>query len=78
MERRALLAAVLCLVVLVAYQEALRYFYPMPAEEAGPAQTAVPLEQPSPAPAADLTTPPDVGAAPAVAAEPVVVETDVF
>ena len=32
MERSALLAAVLCLVVLLAYQEALKYFYPLPPE----------------------------------------------
>jgi YidC/Oxa1 family membrane protein insertase len=32
MERRALLAAVLCLIVLVGYQEALQYFYPPPPE----------------------------------------------
>ena len=32
MERQALLAAVLCLVVLLGYQEALKYFYPPPPE----------------------------------------------
>jgi YidC/Oxa1 family membrane protein insertase len=79
MERRALLAAVLCLVVLVAYQEALRYFYPAPPEQAVAPQITAPGEVPSPGPPseslarADEASPPPIGTA-----EPVVVETDLF
>jgi YidC/Oxa1 family membrane protein insertase len=58
MERRALLAAVLCLLVLVAYQEAVRYFYPpapaAPEEETGTEQSPGPVSSPQAAAAADL------------------------
>jgi len=47
MERRALLAAVLCLVVLVAYQEALQYLYPPP-PEGSIAPTSVPSPEAAP------------------------------
>ncbi len=81
MERRALLAAVLCLVVLVAYQEVLRIFYPMPVDQVGQpgsAPATVPLEEPSPAGIA--ASAPAAEAAPAAipAAEPVLIETDLF
>lgn len=75
MERRALLAAVLCLIILIGYQEALRYFYP-PVPEGSASFPAVP--------APDLTAPPIAAAAPELAAEqapanradPIVVDTD--
>jgi YidC/Oxa1 family membrane protein insertase len=80
MERRALLAAVLCLVVLVAYQEALRIFYPMPPEQVGQVASTMataPVEQPSPAALADSAPAADA-IVPAAPAEPLVVETDLF
>lgn len=79
MERRALLAAVLCLVVLVAYQEALRYFYPAPAEETAAGQLSAPAEVPSPLPpSAEVIESPERDSPPAAVAEPAVVETDLF
>lgn len=42
MERRALVAAVLCMVVLLAYQEGVRHFYPQPPEGDVPAATVTP------------------------------------
>lgn len=79
MERRALLAAVLCLVVLVVYQEALRYFYPLPPDSTVPAQGTAPGELPSPIPPpANLAQVEEVSPPPVATAEPVVVETDLF
>jgi YidC/Oxa1 family membrane protein insertase len=79
MERRALLAAVLCLVVLVAYQEALRYFYPLPPEQPGSAQVTAPVDEPSPLPpAANLAQAEEAIPPAVVTVEPVVVETDLF
>ena len=57
MERQALLAAVLCLLVLVVYQEAVRYFYPAPPpapreeEDVGAERSPRPLSSPQAAPA---------------------------
>ncbi len=79
MERRALLAAVLCLVVLVAYQEALRYLYPLPPEQAAPPQITAPGAMQSPVTrAADLAQPEAASPPPTVTADPVIVETDLF
>ena len=79
MERRALLAAVLCLVVLVAYQEALQYFYPVPSTDAArpgtevapaPAPERASVEPSQPVPAQEVAT--------AAPSEPILVETDLF
>lgn len=79
MERRALLAAVLCLVVLAAYQEALRYFYPVPPEEAPSAKASAPAEASSPVPPSkEVVDGEETEALPTEVAEPVVVETDLF
>ena len=79
MERRALLAAVLCLIVLVVYQEALRYLYPLPPEPVGSAQITAPGEVPSPIPPSTNVAQPEEAIAPPIAtAVPVVVETDLF
>ena len=77
MERRALLAAVLCLVILIGYQEALRYFYPPPPEGSASSTAAPPPDLTGSTPqvavaAADVVAeqaPPDRG-------EPIVVDTD--
>ena len=77
MERRALLAAVLCLLVLVVYQEALQYFYPQ-----SPVDVAVPASSPSPERA--TTSNRDSGSAPpetesaAVGGTDVTVASDLF
>lgn len=78
MERRALLAAVLCLVVLVVYQEVLRYLYPMSPEQIGGTLATAPTELPSPVPAANLAPVDESTTPPVVQAEPLLVETDVF
>ncbi len=78
MERRAILAAVLCLVVLVVYQEALQYFYPAP-----PPGADVPVVSRSPelpsvaARSQDSATPPEE-VAPVDGGEEVTVDTDLF
>ncbi len=83
MERRALLAAVLCLVVLIGYQEVLQFLYPSP-----PPGSAAPGEEPTAAPSSGVpagdqstaNTPPTQAAqaAPASSGEPIVVDTDLF
>ncbi len=79
MERRALLAAVLCLVVLVGYQEALRYFYPLPPEGAAPtAEVSPPVEARAPSEGNLAAAPAPAEAAPVAVGEPIRVETDVF
>jgi YidC/Oxa1 family membrane protein insertase len=80
MERRALLAAVLCLLVLVAYQEALQYLYPAPLPGTAVVPTAVPSPTRSETVAA-ASIPPSEPAAPSVASaegKTVTVETDLF
>ncbi len=78
MERRALVAAVLCLVVLLAYQEAVRIFYPPPPEEPAPATSAraTPVNAAPP----PVETPPEASAAvvPPTAGEEIDVETDLY
>jgi len=77
MERRAILAAVLCLIVLVGYQEILRYLYP-----AAPLGEATPVESVTP----DVPIAPQQGAlrdpigesVPTGTSEPLIVETDLF
>ena len=80
MERRALLAAVLCLIVLVAYQEALQYFYPAPPEGAA-APTTVPspaTSEPTIAKSSATTTEPEAQFVPPAEAETVTVDTELY
>lgn len=79
-QRRALLAAVLCLLVYVAYLEVVRYFYPAPPVlEGEPISVIEPSATPaSPGtPAAD-TAVGDGGAAAPVAGRIVTIETDLY
>ena len=77
MERRALLAAVLCLLVLIVYQEALQYFYPAPPAETG-------SDGAPPSPDANRTAAPPSQAVPnvpepaAIPGEIVTVSTDLY
>src|SRR3954451_11481225 len=81
MERQALIAAVLCLIVLIAYQEGVHYFYPPPPEGAVP-EAAV---EPTP-PNGNATEPPPDKVAGDAAPVPVVaiagvtipIETDTY
>jgi YidC/Oxa1 family membrane protein insertase len=76
MERRALLAAVLCLLVLVVYQEALQYFYPAP-----PAEQAARVVPPSPDANRTAAPPPTMVGQPeppALTGEIVRASTDLF
>jgi YidC/Oxa1 family membrane protein insertase len=83
MERRALIAVVISLVILVVYQEVvLRYVYPPPArqEEANP-----PLSNPEPPSAAPHESAPELtapaaaaGAAPAAEARHITVDTELY
>src|SRR5690349_5130744 len=79
MERRALLAAVLCLVVLIGYQEALRYLYPAPPEglSDAAAERSPGLPASLPAPEA-VPAKPAVEAAPVDRGQPIIVDTDVL
>ncbi len=77
-QRRAFLAAILCLLVLIGYQEGLRYFYPQPLEEeplrSSPA-SATPLARDQPA--ADIAV--EAGEQPAaVAGREISIETDLY
>lgn len=77
MERRALLAAVLCLVVLLAYQEALKFLYPLPPE--GIPAPSVPSPEFSASAAAELKPAP--GAVPdsvPVEGHTIVVDTELL
>jgi YidC/Oxa1 family membrane protein insertase len=80
MERRALLAAVLCLIVLIGYQEALRFLYPAPPEGVSSAVTARPSNPAAPSSPAMETPPvkPAVEAAPVDRGQPIVVDTDLL
>jgi YidC/Oxa1 family membrane protein insertase len=79
MERRALLAAVLCLIILVGYQEALRYFYPLPPEAITAPGSDEPTSAASPPPSRDVAAAPlPPPSAPAVQGEPIVVDTELL
>jgi YidC/Oxa1 family membrane protein insertase len=60
MERRALLAAVLCLVVLVAYQTAVQYLYPPPPPGAEPEVTATAAPRPRPSAVGEPASAPEL------------------
>lgn len=77
MERRALLAAVLCLVILIGYQEALRYFYPPPPEGSASSTAAPPPDLTGSTPQVAVAAA-DVVAeqAPTDRGQPIVVDTD--
>ena len=80
MERRALLAAVLCLLVLIGYQEAVHYFYPAPSPgvEVPGVPSPVPLPPASaPRPGAE-TSRPAAEAAPVEPGRVVTVDTDLY
>src|SRR6185369_11058695 len=57
-QRRALIAALLCLAVLVVYQEAIRHFYPQPV---APATTEATGAAPASTPGTAAPPPTDVG-----------------
>ena len=78
MERRALIAAVLCLVVLLAYQEGVRYLYPPPPESAAPSATAEPTPRAETATAGSEAPPPTEAAEAAPVGDEIVVETGVY
>jgi YidC/Oxa1 family membrane protein insertase len=77
MERRALLAAVLCLVVLVVYQEALQYFYPTQPGSSR-SETAAPSPEVDSSAAVPPPPPAAVPEVAAVAGEVGTVGTDLF
>ncbi|MCZ2111016.1 MAG: membrane protein insertase YidC [Dehalococcoidia bacterium] len=81
MERRAIVAAVLCLIVLVGYQEVLRHLYPEPhpttlGDAPEPVETLTP-EAPSAA-NRDAIPAPAVGVGQLPVSEPVIVDTELF
>ena len=84
MERRALIAVVISLVILVVYQEVLlRFVYPPPApqaESAAPAPNAEPPAAPAPQAAPELTAPAEPARAAGAAAEArhVTVDTELY
>lgn len=79
MERRALLAASLCLIVLIGYQEVLRYLYPTPPEGVSSPSELRPPEPPVPEPAMEaLPARPPVETAPIDHGEPIRVDTDLM
>lgn len=84
MERRALLAAVLCLIVLVGYQEALQYLYPAQQNDSSTAKIeAHPLAPPGEAPS-EVSPEAEHGGAtsapnhPLPSTEPILIETDLY
>jgi YidC/Oxa1 family membrane protein insertase len=84
-ERQALIAALLCLLVLLGYQAGIDYFYPPPPQVAGDALPSADVSPGAPAVQGEDTPPPlaDAAAAavPAVAVEPgrlITIDTDLY
>jgi hypothetical protein len=76
-QRRALIAALLCLAVLVVYQEAIRHFYPQPV---APATTEATGAAPASTPGTAAPPPTDVGGteAPIATGAEIPIETDLY
>jgi YidC/Oxa1 family membrane protein insertase len=78
MERRALIAAVLCLIVLIAYQEGVRRLYPPPPEGTAPAATSETSPRPEAAVTGGEAPEPADATAPTTVGEEILVDTGLY
>jgi len=82
MERRALIAGLICLAILLLYQELIiKRFYPPPSEPTGTAEERTLQPPAAPPPAAPATTEaesPTAAAPPPIAGKDVVIDTDLY